>query len=132
MLIYYFYVNDIPTLNIVGVLHYEKNMLLVLSLCGQLKQIELSLIDNEICVSEKTIPLNIDANKYRTHGFLFSPNKVFLGVLAYPCQLRDLARGKSFANFFVFSNKSKDPFQTLMNITASSIRDYWDCFETLR
>ncbi|EEZ99572.2 hypothetical protein TcasGA2_TC001557 [Tribolium castaneum] len=123
---------QVGNLYITGVLHYEKNVLLVLSLCGQLKQIELSVVDNEVCVTEKIIQLNIDTNKYRTHGFLFSPNKVFLGILAYPCQIKDISRGKNFVNFFVFGNKSKDPFQTLMNIRAPSIRDYWDCFETLR
>ncbi|XP_068918058.1 uncharacterized protein [Tenebrio molitor] len=123
---------QVGNLYITGLLHYEKNVLLVLSLCGQLKQIELSLVDDEIFISERLLQLHIDTNKYRTHGFLFSPNKVFLGILTYPCQLKDVSKGKNFVNFFIFMNKTKDAFQTLMNISATSLRDYWDCFETLR
>ncbi|KAJ3661420.1 hypothetical protein Zmor_005815 [Zophobas morio] len=123
---------QVGNLYITGVLHYEKNILLVLSVCGQMKQIEFSLLNNEICFSEKFIQLDFDTNKYRTHGFLLSPNKVFLGVLSYPCHLKDVSKGKNFVNFFILKNKSKDPFETLMNISATTIRDYWDCFETLR
>lgn len=114
--------------------HYEKNSILVLTVCGQLKQLDFAISEDQpfkILITEQIISLNFDTNKYRTHGFVLSPNNVFLGILAYPCHVKDLHRGKNFVNFFIYGNNAKKPFELLMNV-ENNLRDFWDCFETLR
>lgn len=120
-----------------GIVHYEKNSLLVLSVSGELKQLDFKISpssDDEpskIMIAEKLISLDFDTRKFRTHGLVLSPNKVFFGILAYPCHLTDLSKGKNFVNFFIYGNQSKKPFELLMDV-SNNLRDFWDCFETLR
>ncbi|KAJ8929896.1 hypothetical protein NQ314_017361 [Rhamnusium bicolor] len=113
-------------------IHHFKNIILILTLPGVLKQFTLVVVKERISLMEKNIPLKIDMSKYRTHGFFFSKNMVLIGLLAHPCQLRNFSKTKAFVNVFLFNNSLLNPFEILWYNSTGSLRDYWDCFEALR
>ncbi|XP_018570513.1 uncharacterized protein LOC108910411 [Anoplophora glabripennis] len=116
---------------ITGIHHFD-NTILVLTLTSVLKQYTLSIVDQRIHLEEKLIPIKVNGGKFRTHGFFFSKNMVFFGLIAYPCMLHSFSKLKTFLNIFLFHNALLNPLTIIWHNNSGSLRDYWDCLEMLR
>ncbi|XP_057658637.1 uncharacterized protein LOC130895405 [Diorhabda carinulata] len=117
---------------ITGIQQIGENKLLVLSLPGILTELDISVFNNKIAIKKKNISIKNDMDKYRTHGCFFSKNKVLFFVVAYPWDLQSFSKSKSYVNVFVYHNVIINPFDLLWNNNTDTIREHWDCFETLR
>lgn len=115
-----------------GLEKLDDNILLVLTLTGAMKEIKLSCNKGKVEVEWRHVYINVNWSMKRAHGFIFTRNKVLLGLLTYPGRVKDRKDEKDLINFLVFANLSKDPIQILMDNPTNSIYNYWDCFETIR
>ncbi|KAL3275372.1 hypothetical protein HHI36_020139 [Cryptolaemus montrouzieri] len=122
---------DLGCLPITGLCHYKDNVLLVLT-TGRLKKITLDMVDSCINIKEELVTFKFDSTKFKTHGLVLSENRVYLGVLAYPCRLKDITRDPTPSSFLIYHDASISLFQTIMNNPSGSLEKYWDCFEILR
>ncbi|KAK9878008.1 hypothetical protein WA026_020220 [Henosepilachna vigintioctopunctata] len=122
---------DLGNLSITGLCQYKDNILLVLT-CGLLKKVTLSIKEGCLNIEEELVSLKLDFTKFKTYGFIISENKVYFGILVYPCRLKDITRDPTPSRFVIYSDTSISPFSTIMSNTDKPLEKYWDCFEILR
>lgn len=61
-----------------------------------------------------------------------SINKTLFIFLIGPCKTADRKDDKDLNSLVVFFNSAKDPLQILLDNPSNSLKDNWDCLETLR
>lgn len=105
---------------------------MVATYTGVVKQLELFYESNELQISSRDVCNDINWQKYRAHGLFLSHNNVFVGLVIHPSRVKDLIKVNQFINVVILKNEVKDPMNILLNNKTGSLRNYWDCLETLR
>ncbi|KAK4877725.1 hypothetical protein RN001_010231 [Aquatica leii] len=124
--------HQIGNLQITGIEHYEKNIILVLTYTGVLKEVRFSCKNDKIHLDHRNIYIDFKWWAYRTHGLIISRNKVFIGVLVSLSKLTNIKKRKDHVRFLIFMNTAKNPLQTLLHNNSNLLTMYWDCLEVLR
>lgn len=115
-----------------GIEHYEENIIWALNCTLILKQIKIDVENNQLVINLKELHTDTNWKKYRSHGFILSPNRVFLGVLVDLSHLKESVKKSRSVMFMILRNKSKKPVDILLQNHSETLENYWDCFETLR
>lgn len=123
---------EVGSLDIVGLNKIDDNVLLVQTITGLTKEIKLECVQNKIRIGWRHIYINVNWSTKRSHGMIFSTNKVLSGILTYPCKLNIKKEDKSLINLVLFHNTAVDPLKLIINNEKSMLCKLWDCFEVLR
>ncbi|KAF5295487.1 hypothetical protein FQR65_LT10475 [Abscondita terminalis] len=128
---------DIHTYNtgniqITGLEHYEKNILLVLTYTGVLKELKFDCINMKVRLESRNVFADFKWWTHRTHGFIVSRNKVFIGILVSLSKLTNIKKRKDHIRLLIFMNTAKNSLEVLLNNNLNLLTKYWDCFEVLR
>ncbi|XP_044765214.1 uncharacterized protein LOC123321596 [Coccinella septempunctata] len=119
------------TMATTGLCHFKKNILLLLT-GEKLRQLTLNVEDDKIQIKDENVSVDFDGARFRSCGLVLSRNRIFLGILAHPCRLKDITRHPTPSKFFIYHDTAKIPLKMILENTEKSIADYWDCFEVLR
>ncbi|XP_045463448.1 uncharacterized protein LOC123673071 [Harmonia axyridis] len=118
-------------MGITGVNYYKDNILLLLT-DEKLKKLTLNVEESKVHIKDENVNLNFDNNVFRSCGIVLSNNKIFLGIFAYPCHLKDITRHATPSKFFIYHDASKSPLKILLKNTDQNLIEYWDCLEVMR
>lgn len=125
-------VYDTGNFFITGILHYQKNKLIISSLSCTIKMLVFNTESNKIHVEEEVISLQLDASKYKTHGIIMSENKSLFGILASPSQIKNLVRNNTSTKCFLYHNTNIDCIEHIFTNCSDGIYKSFDCLEILR
>lgn len=123
---------EVGNLDIIGLEKIVDNILLVQTIAGLTKELKLACFQNKINVSWRHVYINVNWSMKKSHGMIFSRNKVLFGLLTYPCKIKVNKDDKCLVNLVLFQNLACQPFQLIMNNKQSTLYNFWDCFEILR
>lgn len=113
-------------------LYHHNNVVIALSLTGNMTQFTISGKRSDIVITRKKIPIKADIQQYRTHGFFFSSNMVFCGIVLFPKSLQQFSTLRTNIFLYIFNNSYLNPLEILWKNSTGSLRGFWDCFEALR
>lgn len=99
---------------------------------GVLKELQLFCENGKLHIKDATIRNDVNWQKYRAHGLFLSHNRVFVGLVLYPCNMKDLLKVDHYAVVAILRNFRKSPMKLLLNNQTGTLRNHWDCLETLR